>query len=173
MPAAAGTPRYENGFRRCAGCAASTVVLPRPHGRPQETPLQMCMTSAVIFVARNEFGLEMCPLQCATVGTGSSPASRSPIGVGEDERGRGRRMSPSTSFDLPAKERHPAPRCGAGTLGGVGEGERNIVGPGCSRRDPRPHRAPPWVPGVPGTTRTLCQWPLLTSHRGHPVPMVG
>ena len=33
--------------------------------------------------------------------------------------------------------------------------------------------APPWVPGFPGKTRVLCQRPLLPSHRGHPVPMVG
>ena len=44
-------------------------------------------------------------------------------------------------------------------------------GNGCSQRVHT--RAPPWVPGVPGTTRVLCQRPLLPSHRGHPVPMVG
>ena len=173
MPAAAGTPRYENGFRQCASRAASTVVLPRPHGRPQETPLQMCTTSAVIFVARNEIGLEPCPHRAPPWVPDrvrqNDPRSES----GKTKGGRGRRMSPSTSCDLPAKERHPAPRCGASTHGGVGEGERNIVGPGCSRTGPHPHRAQPWVPGFPGTTRTLCQWPLLTSHRGHPVPMVG
>ena len=55
-----------------------------------------------------------------------------------------------------------------GAYGGVSDGGARIRGNVCSHRVHT--RAPPWVPGYPGTTRVLCQRPLLPSHRGHPVP---